>query len=145
MTTPDPKSEHDKTVPFFPDHFMTEFYVALGIIGIFIIIGAIGMFRHVGLEEPADALNTPLHVKPEWYFLFLYQLLKLVPANLFWGQVEGRVFITVMVIIGLVAWMCLPFFDKKEDKSRRDMLVRGILSAIALIIVILLTIWGEVS
>ena len=32
-----------------------------------------------GLEDKADPLTTPAHIKPEWYFLSVYQLLKLVP------------------------------------------------------------------
>jgi quinol-cytochrome oxidoreductase complex cytochrome b subunit len=121
-----------------------EFRVALFIIGLFVIIGIIGMFRHIGLEDPADPLNTPLHVKPEWYFLFLYQLLKVVPSYVFWGQIEGRVFVTVATIVGLLAFMFLPFFDKKHD-TKRAWWIRAALSVIALIIVIVLTIWGEVS
>jgi len=143
------KSSHeilpdDEPVPFFPNHAMTEFWVALVFLGIIIVIGAIGVFRHIGLGDPADPLNTPLHVKPEWYFLFLYQLLKVVPDYLFWGQIEGRVFITVAVIVGLLAFMFLPFFDKKDD-TKRAWWIRAALSALALIIVIALTIWGEVS
>jgi len=142
MTTPHPESEHDDTVPFFPNHAMTELKVALGVLGIFVIIGIIGMFRHVGLEDPADPLNTPLHVKPEWYFLFLYQLLKVVPPYIW--QIEGRMFITVMVILALLAFMLLPFLDRKED-TKRAWWIRGILSALAILIIIALTIWGEVS
>jgi ubiquinol-cytochrome c reductase cytochrome b subunit len=144
MTTPDHEPEHDDSVPFYPVHFMTELRVALVIIGILVIIGVIGMFNHVGLEDPADPLNTPLHVKPEWYFLFLYQLLKVVPDYVFWGQIEGRVFITVAVIVGLLAFMFLPFIEKKDD-TKRAWWIRAALSVIALIIVIALTIWGEVS
>ncbi len=84
---------------------MTEFWVALGIIGIFVIVGILGMFNHIGLGDPADPLDTPLHVKPEWYFLFLYQLLKVVPDYVFFNQIEGRVFVTVAVIVGLLAFM----------------------------------------
>jgi len=144
MTTPKPEKEKDETVPFFPTHFMTEFRVALGIIAILIIIGAIAMFRHIGLQEPADPLNTPLHVKPEWYFLFLYQLLKVVPDYVLFGQIEGRVLVTVGTIVGLLAFMLLPFFDKKDD-TKRAWWIRAGLSALALIIIIALTIWGEVS
>jgi len=144
MTTPKPEKEKDETVPFFPTHFMTEFRVALGIIAILVIIGVIGMFRHVGLEEPADPLNTPLHVKPEWYFLFLYQLLKVVPDYVFFGQIEGRVLVTVGVIVGILGFMLLPFFDKRDD-TKRAWWIRAGLSALALIIIIALTIWGEVS
>jgi quinol-cytochrome oxidoreductase complex cytochrome b subunit len=144
MTTPRPEPEHDDDVPFYPVHFMTELRVALVIIGIFVIIGVLGMFMHIGLEDPADPLNTPLHVKPEWYFLFLYQLLKVVPDYVFWGQIEGRVFVTVAVIVGLLAFMFLPFIDKKDD-TKRAWWIRAALSVIALIIVILLTLWGEMS
>jgi quinol-cytochrome oxidoreductase complex cytochrome b subunit len=144
MTTPKPEKEKDDSVPFFPNHFMTEFRVALVIVGIFIVIGAIGMFMPVGLQAPADPLNTPLHVKPEWYFLFLYQLLKVAPDYVFFGQIEGRVLVTVGTIVGLLGLMLLPFFDKKED-TKRAWWIRAGLSALVLIIIIALTIWGEVS
>ena len=40
MTTNQTESNQDESVPFFPNHFMTEFRVALAIIGIFVIIEA---------------------------------------------------------------------------------------------------------
>ena len=69
----------EDTIPFYPDHIKTEFYVVLGILAIVLIIGLIGMVNPVGTGEPADPLDTPLHVKPEWYFLALYQILKKIP------------------------------------------------------------------
>lgn len=134
----------DKPVPFFPNHLMTEFWVAMGFLGLAIIIGAIAMFKPVGLQAPADPLNTPLHVKPEWYFLFLYQLLKIVPDYVFFGQIEGRILVTVGAIVGLLGLMLLPFFDKKDD-TKRAWRIRAVLSAVVVILIIALTIWGEVS
>lgn len=134
----------DKPVPFFPNHLMTEFWVAMGFLGLAIIIGAIAMFSPVGLQAPADPLNTPLHVKPEWYFLFLYQLLKVVPDYVFFGQIEGRVLVTVGAIVGLLGLMLLPFFDKKDD-TKRAWRIRAALSTVVVIVIIALTIWGEVS
>lgn len=134
----------DKPVPFFPDHLMTEFWVAMGFLGLAIIVGAIGMSVPIGLQDPADPLNTPLHVKPEWYFLFLYQMLKVVPDYVFFGQIEGRVLVTVGTIVGLLGLMLLPFFDKRDD-TKRAWRIRAVLSAVVVIIIIALTIWGEVS
>jgi ubiquinol-cytochrome c reductase cytochrome b subunit len=134
----------DKPVPFFPNHLMTEFWVAMGFVVLAIIVGALGMMHHIGLEDPADPLNTPLHVKPEWYFLFLYQFLKVVPGTLFWGQVDGRQLVVVAVAIGLLGFMFLPFLEKKED-SKKARNLRAVYVVIALIIVVALTIWGEVS
>nr|ACB41349.1 cytochrome b [Tetranychus urticae]ACB41352.1 cytochrome b [Tetranychus urticae] len=31
---------------------------------------------------PADPLNTPLHIKPEWYFMFAYAILRSVPSKI---------------------------------------------------------------
>jgi len=143
------KSSHeilpgDEPVPFFPDHLLTEVWVAVGFIVLAVIVGILGLMNPVGLQAPADPLNTPLHVKPEWYFLFLYQFLKLVPGTLFWGQVDGRQLVVVAVAVGLLLFMFLPFIDTKED-TKRARLIRTILAAAALVVVIALTIWGEVS
>jgi len=143
------KSSHeilpgDEPVPFFPNHLLTELWVAVGFIVLAVVVGILGMMNPVGLQEPADPLNTPLHVKPEWYFLFLYQFLKFVPGTLFWGQVDGRQLVVVVVAVGLLAFMFLPFIDKKVD-TKRAMLIRATWAAVALIVVIALTIWGEVS
>ena len=50
-----------------------------GIVFVALIFGVLGLLLPVGIGEPADPLNTPAHVKPEWYFLALYQLLKYIP------------------------------------------------------------------
>nr|YP_009332316.1 cytochrome b [Amphitetranychus viennensis]API67782.1 cytochrome b [Amphitetranychus viennensis] len=31
---------------------------------------------------PADPLNTPIHIKPEWYFMFAYSLLRSIPSKI---------------------------------------------------------------
>jgi quinol-cytochrome oxidoreductase complex cytochrome b subunit len=122
-------------VPFYPDHVTTEAWVAFGVLVIFLIIGVSGMINPVGLEDPADPLNTPLHVKPEWYFLSLYQLLKFIPKTL------GAV--TPLIVLGLAfAW---PFIDRKQDKDRRIYRNRLIVVIVIQLILLALTIWGEVS
>ena len=141
MTTTNPEEEKD-SIPFFPDHFMTEFYVALGILALLIIIGALGMFFPVGLQDPADPLDTPMHVKPEWYFLAMYQLLKFVPPSIL--GIEGPMVAVVLLVIGVLAVTIWPFLDKKED-SKKAMRIRAIATVIGVILAIALTIWGEVS
>ncbi len=125
----------EKTVPFFPDHVGLEAKVALAFgIGV-IIVGLIGLFLPVGLQAPADPMNTPAHVKPEWYFLALYQLLKFIPKGI--GASAPVILIGVILI-----W---PFLDRKPDRSRQTTRRRGIVMATLMVILIALTIWGEVS
>ena len=141
MATTNPEQEKD-SVPFFPKHFMTEFYVVIGIVVLAIIIGALGMLSPVGLQPPANSLNTPLHVKPEWYFLALYQLLKYVPSSIL--GINGPMFAVVGIILALLVVTIWPFLDKKAD-SKKAMRIRAIGVAVFVVLAIALTIWGEVS
>ena len=99
----------EDTIPFFPDHVKTEFYVVLGIMALVLVIAIAGLIKPVGIGEPADPLNTPLHVKPEWYFLALYQILKKIPPMVL--GIEGKV-IGVVIPIILVA---LIFIGSQPD------------------------------
>jgi quinol-cytochrome oxidoreductase complex cytochrome b subunit len=141
MTTMNPEQEKD-SVPFYPDHVKTEFYVVLGILGLAILIGVLGLFFPVGLQDPADPLNTPLHVKPEWYFLALYQLLKYIPPKVL--GIDGTIFGVTSIIIALLVVVIWPFLDNKPD-SKKAIRIRSIITVIGLVLVIAMTIWGEVS
>ena len=133
----------EDSIPFYPDHVRTEFYVVLGILGIVLVIGILAMFHPVGVGEPADPLNTPLHVKPEWYFLALYQILKKIPSMVL--GIQGKIIgVTIpILLVGIV--LLWPFLDRKPDPSRKIYYYRLAFVAIAVIILIALTIWGEVS
>jgi ubiquinol-cytochrome c reductase cytochrome b subunit len=76
---PEPTPEQnlaDGGEPFFPRHFLKDsatMYVTLGVL----VSLALLYPAHIG--TPADPLSTPAGIKPEWYFLPAYQLLKYVP------------------------------------------------------------------
>ncbi len=125
----------DESIPFYPDHVRTEFRVVLGVTAVVLVIGLIGLLAPVGIGEPADPMNTPAHVKPEWYFLALYQLLKFIPKT------TGAV-LPVLAVILLTLW---PFIDRKPDRSPRAARVRLVLVIVGVVILIAATIWGEVS
>ena len=137
-----PQEEKD-SVPFYPDHIRTEFYVVLGILVVVIIIGMLGMLFPLGLQAPADPLDTPLHVKPEWYFLALYQILKYIPPSIL--GIDGPVFGVVSILLAVALIALWPFIDRKKEDTRKAIRIRSILVVISVILVIALTIWGEVS
>jgi quinol-cytochrome oxidoreductase complex cytochrome b subunit len=127
---------HNKpeTIPFYPDHIRTEAWVAFGVLMLLVGVGILGTIFPIGLEAPADPLVTPLHTKPEWYFLFLYQVLKIVPKTV------GA----ILPFIGVFLLILWPFFDRWQE-SIRARRVRGIAAAVILLVIVALTIWGEVS
>lgn len=127
-------SPEEKTIPFFPDHIRTEASVTVGILVVVFIVGILGSLFPIGLQAPADPMDTPAHAKPEWYFLFLYQLLKYV------SKTAG----VVIPVIGLMILTLWPFLDRGEDtqKARR---IRWILVIVALATVVGLTALGEIT
>lgn len=129
------EKQEENSVPFYPDHISVEAKVALGFGVLVVLTGVLGLFLPVGLGTPADPMNTPIHVKPEWYFLFLYQLLRFIPKTI--GATAP-----VIAILLLAIW---PFLDSKPDSTKKSARIRSWISAAILLIIIALTIWGEVS
>lgn len=129
------KHSSEDSVPFYPDHVKTEFRVVVGILVVVGIIAGMALLSPVGLEEPADPMNTPAHVKPEWYFLALYQLLKYIPKT------AGAVIPVLLALVILI----LPFLDRKPDRSPQVKRNRLVLVAIGMVVLIALTFWGGLS
>ncbi|MEJ2412971.1 MAG: hypothetical protein P8Y34_08250 [Anaerolineales bacterium] len=129
------EEKQEKSVPFYPDHLTLEAKVALGVGILLLIIGLIGLFIPVGLGDPADPMETPAHIKPEWYFLSLYQLLRFIPETL--GATAP-----VVAVLLIMIW---PFLDSKQDQTKKPVRIRFWFSLAAVIIILALTIWGEVS
>ncbi len=75
-----------------------------------------------GLEEQANPLETPAHTKPEWYYLGVYEFLKLVPV-----KVVG-ILVPIVGIALLVVW---PFLDRNpEVLMRRRKVVVGVATVV---------------
>jgi quinol-cytochrome oxidoreductase complex cytochrome b subunit len=90
----------EDTHPFFPDHFWP--YPVI-IIVMMVTLGLLAAFvqKNLQLEAPADprAVTIP---RPDWYFLFLFQFIKLGPELLM------AVVIPTGVIVVFLIW---PFVD----------------------------------
>jgi cytochrome b6-f complex subunit 4 len=125
----------DDSIPFYPDHVRSEARVVIGITILVMFIGIAGLALPVGLGEPADPLNTPAHVKPEWYFLALYQILKFIPKT-------TGVVLPMLAILLVTIW---PFLDRKKELTLKATRIRLIIVILGLIILTALTVWGEVS
>jgi ubiquinol-cytochrome c reductase cytochrome b subunit len=99
-------------VRFWPDIVGKDALVALAVVAVIVLLAAAFGAR---LEAPADPSDTAYVPKPEWYFLPLYQLLKIVP-----GSFESLVAFGVPTAL-VVVLLALPFFDRG---SRRNLLRR---------------------
>lgn len=105
------KELKEKGVPFFPDVLLKD--AVLSLLVLLILIG-LSYFFGAPLEERADPADTTYTPRPEWYFLFLFQLLKFFPGNL---EVIGVFVLPTLVILALFA---LPFLDSSADRHPLD-------------------------
>lgn len=79
---------------------------------------------------PANPLVTPVHIQPEWYFLFAYAILRSIPNKL------GGV---IALIISIAILIILPFYHLSKFRGIQFYLINQILFWIIVRTVILLT------
>nr|QLH55946.1 cytochrome b [Marmosa germana]QLH55948.1 cytochrome b [Marmosa germana]QLH55949.1 cytochrome b [Marmosa germana]QLH55950.1 cytochrome b [Marmosa germana]QLH55951.1 cytochrome b [Marmosa germana] len=90
-------------IPFHPYYTIKD---ALGFMLMILILMMLAMFSPDLLGDPdnftpANPLNTPPHIKPEWYFLFAYAILRSIPNKL-GGVLALLASILVLIIIPLL-------------------------------------------
>ena len=135
----DPGSER-KTMPFFPNFLLRDLLLWLIVLNLLAILA---VFFPWELGRKADPFApAPAGIKPEWYFLFMFQTLKYIPGKIFImdGELLG---IFLFGAAGLL-WVLVPFWDTQSSKGLRNRKINYIgLFAVGFIIV--LTILGWVA
>jgi len=105
-----------REMQFFPNFLLRElmaWYLALA------ILGALAAFRPWDLGVKADPFApAPAGIRPEWYFMFMFQTLKLIPGKI--GPINGELVGILGFGLAGLFWMLLPFFDHgREGRGRR--------------------------
>jgi mono/diheme cytochrome c family protein len=116
--------EKEKGVPFYPNIIFKDVVVAFII---FLILVGLAYLVGAPLEARANPADTTYTPRPEWYFLFLFQLLKYFPGKL---EVVGVVLIPLIVILVL---FFLPLLDRSTRRHFRD---RPIVTGVTLLMVV---------
>ena len=119
--------------PFFPHHVLRDLTTTYLVLGLLVSL-AILYPAHLG--DPADPLTTPLGIKPEWYFLPAYQLLKYVPEVV--GVKIPPLFIGVLVLLPLL-------LDRSPERHPKRRLRAIGVGAVVLGLIVLLGLLGHVS
>ena len=133
------ESSKKKYEMFFPDFVLKDMMVWLLSLNVLATLTALFPW---GLGPQADAFAAaPAGIKPEWYFLGMFQFLKILPAHI--GFIEGEVFgLIIFALIGLV-FAIAPFIDTGKNPVISKILeVYGIVVVVAFVI---FTWWGFVA
>jgi mono/diheme cytochrome c family protein len=97
--------EKQKGYKFWPDIIFKDFIV---IFAVFLLLIGLAVFVSVAFEPPADPNNSTYVPRPEWYFLFLFQMLKYFPGKLEW------IGTFILPTLGILALALLPFYDRNR-------------------------------
>lgn len=79
---------------------------------------------------PANPLVTPVHIQPEWYFLFAYAILRSIPNKL------GGV---IALVLSIAILAILPFYHLSKFRGIQFYPINQILFWVIVVTVILLT------
>lgn len=128
-----------RAMHFFPNFLLRElmaWYAALGALGVLAALFPWGLGTKADPFAPA-----PAGIKPEWYFLFAFQTLKLIPAKVLF--IDGEVLGVLAFGAAGLCWLALPFLAGKRDSAaHRWVMAFGI---VALAFIATMTLYGYVS
>jgi cytochrome b6 len=126
-----------RTVPFFPNFLLRD---AVGWLAALALLAAAAAFFPAHLGDKADPFaSAPTGIKPEWYFMFMFQTLKMLPAQVMGinGELIGVLGFTLAGVVLLI----LPFLDKPGPDGKHGK-VWQLLGLLALAYIIVLTYIG---
>ena len=123
-----PWVKSERAMPFFPNFFLRDLVawsLALG------VVLACSVYWPATLGAKADPFApTPAGIRPEWYFLWMFQTLKLFPGHLF--GVEGELVAVGLTGLAGLAVLVVPWLDRpaRQGKSFWLAWVLGVLAII---------------
>lgn len=130
--------EEKGKIPFFPNFMLRDLMMWLAAL---IILVGLATFFPWELGHPVDTFaSAPAGIKPEWYFLSMYQILKWMPSTI--AGVSGELIGIGLINIGGALILLVPFLDRKASGNEKStwFTIFGIL---ALIFLVAITVYAK--
>ncbi|MGD8700455.1 MAG: cytochrome bc complex cytochrome b subunit [Gemmatimonadales bacterium] len=122
-----------RNMPFFPNFLLRDL---VGWMAALAILATLAAFFPAELGEKADPFApAPIGIKPEWYFMFMFQSLKYLPAHILW--VEGEVVGILAFMLGGLALLLVPFLERRSARGEPSPAVTWIVALVIVYILIL--------
>ena len=113
-----------KSMSFWPHFLLRDAIGWSAAIGVLAALAALFPWE---LGEKADPFApAPAGIRPEWYFAWMFQSLKFLPAHLL--GIEGELFGVLAFGAAAVVWLLVPFLDRSPvpgDRVSRVFTVAG--------------------
>ncbi len=116
------EAERRPAIPFFPNFVYRELVVWLAGLA---VLAALAAFFPWKLGVKADPFApAPAGIRPEWYFLFMFETLKKIPATVL--GIEGELLGLGAFALGGLFWLLVPILDRKSQRGERSRLFTAI-------------------
>lgn len=101
------------TMPFFPNFLMRDLVGWLIALGVLATLAAY-FPAHLGVKADPFA-PAPAGIKPEWYFMFMFQTLKYLPAHIL--GIEGEIIGILGFGLAGVFMLVIPLLDRRTARG----------------------------
>ena len=121
-----------KVMKFVPNFLLRDLIGWILAVGVLAALAALFPWE---LGEKADAFaSAPAGIRPEWYFLFMFETLKRIPPKIL--VLDGEVVGILAFGIGGLFWLLVPFLDKapRKGKTRHLFTVLGVIIVLYIIV-----------
>jgi cytochrome b6 len=126
-------AEKRRSMPFFPNFVLRDLLLWLIVLNVLAIL-AVWFPWEIGTK--ADPfVSAPQGIKPEWYFLFMYQALKYFPAKLF--GMEGEAIGVMLFGLAGLLWFLVPAWDARTPRGARNRVINYVGVVVVLFIIVL--------
>ncbi len=103
-----------RVIPFFPNFLLRDLVGWLAALG---VLAALAAYFPAELGVKADPfVPAPVGIKPEWYFMFMFQTLKYLPAHIL--GIEGELVGFLGFGLGGVFVLLVPFLDRRTARGQ---------------------------
>ncbi|HSE93074.1 MAG TPA: cytochrome b N-terminal domain-containing protein [Methylomirabilota bacterium] len=117
-----------RMMPFFPSFFLRDL---VGWLAALAALATLAAFWPAELGRKADPFAAaPAGIKPEWYFMFMFQTLKYLPGHIL--GIEGELIGVLGFGLGGLFLLLIPFFDRGAGRGAPN----RVLPAIGLAIIV---------
>jgi len=99
-------------VPLVPNQVAVTLIVFLSVFGVLALLAGFLPVQRLPIWGPNDPFSTPSGVAPDWYFMWVFGILKIVPDFVPLAEFVGGVLLPGVVATVLALW---PFIDYKDE------------------------------
>jgi quinol-cytochrome oxidoreductase complex cytochrome b subunit len=122
-----------RTMPFFPSFLLRDL---VGWLSSLAILAALAAYYPIELGQKADPFaSAPAGIRPEWYFMFMFQTLKYLPSYIL--GIEGEVVGVVGFGLGGLFLLLIPLLDRRTARGEPSRMFTWIGIAIIAYMVVL--------